>query len=169
MSRELFILRHAKSDWHSDASEDKARPLNKRGRRDAPRIGAWMREHYLYPGWIYCSSAMRARETLTAIARELQLADERITYTDQLYLADLSKLLSFLCDVPQDFNSVMLVGHNPGLDDLVNYLSKKQVPLTDSGKLMTTSCLVQFKLPDDWSELAGQGELVQMVRPADLD
>ncbi|MEJ2360049.1 MAG: histidine phosphatase family protein [Gammaproteobacteria bacterium] len=169
MSRELFILRHAKSDWGSDVSQDQLRPLNKRGRRDAPRIGAWLREHYLYPGWIYCSTAVRARETLDAIEKELQLPHERIVYAEMLYLASVSTLLAFLRGIPVEQNSVMLVGHNPGLDDLVNHLSSEKVPLTDSGKLMTTACLVRFKLPDDWKELAGKGELMQIIRPAELD
>lgn len=169
MSRELFILRHAKSDWDSGVSLDQERPLNKRGRKDAPRIGAWMREHYLYPGWVYCSTAARARETLTALVEELQLPTERIIYMDKLYLASLSVLLQILRDIPLEHNSVMLVGHNPGLEELVRYLAKLEVPLTDSGKLMTTACLAQFKLPDDWSELSGRGELLQILRPADIE
>lgn len=169
MSRELFILRHAKSDWNSAVDQDRERPLNKRGRKDAPRIGAWMREHYLYPGWVYCSTAVRARETLMAIVQELQLPAERISYTDELYLAGLPVLLSVLSEIPVEQNSVMLVGHNPGLDDLVRYLDKSDVPVTDSGKLVTTACLAQFKLPDDWTNLSGRGELLQIVRPADLD
>lgn len=169
MSRELFILRHAKSAWHSDVSRDQDRPLNKRGRKDAPRVGVWMREHYLYPGWVYCSTAARARETLAAVAQELQLPAERITYIDELYLADLPVLLQLLSEIPLEYNSVMLVGHNPGLDSLVQHLSKLEVPLTDSGKLMTTACLAQFKLPDDWTDLSGRGELLQLIRPADID
>jgi phosphohistidine phosphatase len=169
MSRELFILRHAKSDWHSGASQDSQRPLNKRGRKDAPRIANWMREHYLYPGWVFCSTAERARETLGAVVQGLELQAERIQYLDDLYLADLGTLLKILRDIPYEHDSVMLVGHNPGLDELVRYLSKTTVPLTDSGKLMTTACLAHFKLPDDWGDLKDKGELVQIVRPADLE
>lgn len=169
MSRELYILRHAKSDWDAGSGDDSTRPLNKRGRRDAQRVGAWLREQYLYPGWIYCSTAIRARETLETIERELQLPHERVVYADKLYLASLSALLSFLNDIPQEQNSVMLIGHNPGMDDLVNYLSSTSIPLTDSGKLMTTACLARFKLPDDWSELQNRGELIHFLRPADLN
>lgn len=169
MSRELYILRHAKSDWNAGSEDDASRPLNKRGRRDAQRIGAWLREQYLYPGWIYSSTAVRARETLETIERELNLPHERVVYAGKLYLASLNSLLAFLVDIPHEQNSVMLVGHNPGLDDLVNYISSTAIPLTDSGKLMTTACLARFKLPDDWSELQDQGELIQFVRPADLD
>jgi phosphohistidine phosphatase len=168
MSRELFILRHAKSDWDSGAIKDSDRPLNKRGRKDASKIGAWMREHYLYPGEVFCSTAVRARETLQAVVKELELPAEHLQYLDELYLADLQTLLKILSRIPSELNSVMLVGHNPGLDDLVNHLSETAIPLTESGKLMTTSCLAHFKLPDDWHELAGKGKLVQIVRPADL-
>lgn len=169
MSRELFILRHAKSDWASGYTQDIERPLNKRGRKDAPRLGAWMREHYLYPGSVICSPAVRARETLEAIAEELELQSERTRFLQELYLANLDTLLKILRDIPVEENSVMLVGHNPGLDQLVAYLSKTPVPLTESGKLMTTTCLAHFKLPDDWHDLKGRGELVQIVRPADLN
>ena len=169
MSRELFILRHAKSDWDSGASMDRQRPLNKRGRKDAPRIGSWMREHYLYPGQVICSPAVRARETLAAVAAALELQPERIRYLDAMYLADLGTLLHILREIPAELDSVMLVGHNPGLDELVNYLSTTPVPRTESGKLMTTACLAHFKLPDDWNELEGSAELVHIVRPGDLD
>lgn len=169
MSRELFVLRHAKSDWNAGGDDDALRPLNKRGRRDAQRVGLWLREQYLYPGWIYCSTAARARETLDTLERELELPHERVVYAGKLYLASLTTLLAFLGDIPQEQNSVMLVGHNPGLDDLVNHLSSTAIPLTDSGKLMTTACLARFKLPDDWTDIQGKGELIQLVRPADLD
>jgi phosphohistidine phosphatase len=169
MSRELLILRHAKSDWDSSAKSDSERPLNKRGRKDAPKVGIWMREHYLYPGWVVCSTAARARETLQAVAEELELAPERIHFSQELYLADLRTLLRILREVPTEQNSVMLVGHNPGLDDLVNHLSNTPIALTESGKLMTTACLAEFKLPDDWRDLAGKGELVAIVRPPELD
>lgn len=168
MSREIFILRHAKSDWHSGIDQDSQRPLNKRGRKDAPRVASWMREHYLYPGWVVCSTAVRARETLSAVVQELELQTERVRFLDELYLADLGTLLNVLHDIPAEHNSVMLVGHNPGLDELVRFLSETNVPLTESGKLMTTACLAHFKLPDDWRDLKGKGELVQIVRPAEL-
>lgn len=168
MSRELFILRHAKSDWESGATQDSLRTLNKRGRKDALKIGEWMREHYLYPGWVLCSPAERARETLEAVAQELELHAERIQFLDTLYLADLVSLLQVLRDIPVERDSVMLVGHNPGLDDLVSHLSKTSIPLTESGKLMTTACLAHFKLPDVWNDLKGKGELVQIIRPSEL-
>ena len=169
MSRELFILRHAKSDWDSGASKDSERPLNKRGSKEAPKIGAWMHEQGLMPAQVYCSTAVRARETLQAVAKELRLPSTHIHFMDALYLADLRTLLKTLAEIPPQHTSAMLVGHNPGLDELVSYLSHKAVPFTASGKLMTTACLAHFRLPDDWHELARMGELLRIIRPADLD
>lgn len=168
MSRELYILRHAKSDWSAGAMQDSERPLNKRGRKDAPRMGTWMREHYLYPGSVYCSTAVRARETLEAVAHELGLQSERIHLVPDLYLANLGVLLRVLQEIPVQESAVMIVGHNPGLDELVTYLSSTPVPYTVSGKLMTTACLAHIKLPDEWLDLQGRGELIQIIRPADL-
>ena len=123
MSRELFILRHAKSDWDSGASKDSERPLNKRGSKEAPKIGAWMHEQGLMPAQVYCSTAVRARETLQAVAKELRLPSTHIHFMDALYLADLRTLLKTLAEIPPQHTSAMLVGHNPGLDELVMTLA----------------------------------------------
>lgn len=168
MSRELYILRHAKSDWSAGVTQDHERPLNKRGRKDAPHMGTWMREHYLYPGVVYCSTAVRARETLDAVASVLELKADHIHLRQDLYLASLDALLQLLREIPVEQSAVMIVGHNPGLDELVTYLSHTPVPCTESGKLMTTACLAHIKLPDQWQELEGKGELVQIIRPAEL-
>jgi phosphohistidine phosphatase len=169
MSRELYILRHAKSDWGQNAGLDISRPLNRRGRKDAPLLGAWMREHYLYPGRVYCSTAVRARETLELISQELELKPDSIEYRNDLYLASSSTLLSLLREIPTDYDSVMLVGHNPGLQDLFGIICNTPLPRSQSGKLLTTACLVQLKLPDDWHELAGRAELVRVIRPAEIE
>jgi len=169
MSRELFILRHAKSDWGDSAVVDSARPLNRRGRKDAPRVGAWMREHYLYPGRVYCSTAVRARETLELIAQELELKPDSIEYRDDLYLASPSTLLALLREIPAEYNSVMLVGHNPGLQELIGIICETPLPRSQSGKLLTTACLVQLKMPNDWEKLARQAELVRVIRPAEIE
>jgi len=167
MSRELYILRHSKSDWDSHSS-DHQRPLNKRGNENAQQLAAWMQAQYLYPGRIYCSTALRARETLAPVISTLEIPANRITYSDQLYLAELTTLLAFLCAIDSNEGSVMLVGHNPGLDELVTFLAKEPVPRTANGKLMTTSCLARFKLPDNWCQLQQSAELISITRPDDI-
>ncbi len=167
MSRELFILRHSKSDWDSHTS-DHERPLNKRGRENARQIAQWMKTRYLYPGLILCSSALRTRQTLEPIIASLDITDDKIEYNDRLYLAELKTLLAVLRNVDDSESSVMIIAHNPGLEDLVVYLAQEPIPLSTSGKLMPTSCLVHFKLPDDWQNLEHQAQLVSVTRASDI-
>lgn len=167
MSRELFILRHSKSDWDSNGS-DHARTLNKRGSENARQIAQWMKDKYLYPGLILCSTAARARQTLAPIIETLAIPENKITYTDKLYLAELKALLKILADIDPAQSSVMIVGHNPGLAELVTWLAYEPVPLSMSGKLMPTSCLAHFKLPDDWHQLEHEAELISINRVSEL-
>ncbi len=170
MSRELLVLRHAKSDWNSEAEQDFDRPLAKRGRRDAPKVGEWLAGQGLAPEAVVCSPALRTRQTVTAVLERLDMADFGVTFDQRLYAANLEALLAVLGDCPLAARRVLLVGHNPGVDDLVLYLSANQPPLTASGKLMTTAALAHFALPGDWTRLArGCGSLVQLVRPKELD
>lgn len=169
MARELFILRHAKSDWGVTFDSDFVRPLSTRGEKDAPRMGKWMRKHECHPELILSSSATRARQTVLAVCRQLDITEEKIEFSKQLYLASLRTLLAVLAGISRQYNSVMLVGHNPGLDDLVSSLCQEPPPLTDSGKLMTTACLAHFGLPDDWNDLKQRGELLAIIRPGELD
>jgi phosphohistidine phosphatase len=168
MTRELLILRHAKSDWGDPHRPDHQRPLNTRGKHDAPRIGAWMSAQKLQPDYILCSTATRARQTLARVLENLPGHTDEISYDERAYLAELDSLLDLLSEIPPAYQRVMLVGHNPGLDQLVSYISRSAPPLTDSGKLMTTAALAQLRLPDDWSALRAQGELLALVRPRNL-
>ena len=167
MSRELFILRHSKSDWDSHSS-DHERPLNKRGRDNARQIAHWMKAKYLYPGLIICSSALRTRQTLEPIIESLDISDDKIEYSDRLYLAELKTLLAVLREIDNSESSVMIIAHNPGLEELVTYLAQEPIPLSERGKLMPTSCLVHLKLPDDWHNLEHQAQLVSVTRASEI-
>jgi phosphohistidine phosphatase len=168
VSREIFLLRHSKSDWDSHRS-DHERPLNKRGQQNAKRIARWLKEKYLYPSLVLCSTAVRTRQTLAPIVETLELSHDRIKYLDELYLAELNTLLSILRNIESAESSVMLVGHNPGMEELVSALASTDVPLSNNGKLMPTTCLVHFKVPDDWGNLIRQAELVSVTRVKELD
>jgi len=169
MSRELLILRHAKSDWASGAMSDFDRPLAERGRKDAPRLGKWMRDQGLNPAYVVSSPAVRATETAKAVVRSLEFQAKDIAFDERIYLAHLRTLLEVLASCPPDADPVMLVGHNPGLDELVEYLCEGELPLSDSGKLMTTCALARIELPDDWRKLPpGAGELLSLTRAREL-
>ncbi|MEM8815016.1 MAG: histidine phosphatase family protein [Pseudomonadota bacterium] len=118
----LTIVRHAKSSWENEALSDRERPLNKRGQRDAPVMGQRIADAGIRPSLIVSSPAVRAWTTAKLIAREINYPSEFLQRENDLYLASLNTLLDVLVAQDNTFNSVMLVGHNPGLTDFANYL-----------------------------------------------
>ncbi len=168
--RELLVLRHAKSAWDTDAATDHDRPLAKRGRNDCPRLAGWLAGNGLEPDHVVCSTAMRAIETATRVLRELSQEDRTLDLEPRLYHAGLDSLLAVLAEQPPGAERVLLVGHNPGLDDLVLHLAGGAAPLAANGKLMVTAAAAWFHLPDDWEDLeTGSGTLIGIARPKELD
>ena len=167
---ELYILRHCKSDWDGSFSQDSDRALSKRGMSDARKMGAWMKDQAYIPTTILCSTAVRAQQTIQRVCKELGIAESGIHYLSELYLASCARLLSIIEDYRDKPGPLLLVGHNPGMDELVNYLAINDVPLTSQGKLMTTACLARFNLPENKSgqELHRQAELLSITRPSDI-
>ena len=115
--RTLYLLRHAKSSWSDPALPDHERPLSPRGRRDAKRIAEHLLELGIMPGLVLCSTAVRTRETLELIRPALDAA-ATVKLEAELYAASAETLLERLREVPDEEASVMLIGHNPGLQDL---------------------------------------------------
>ena len=167
--RELFVLRHGKSDWNAEAASDVDRPLAGRGKRDCRTMAIWAAEQGLFPDVIVSSTAERAADSARSFGRGLGLDEDDIVWEPRLYLASAQTLLEALAAVPQSARQVVLVGHNPGLDELVCHLHGGTPHRTRSGKLMTTGAIAWFRMPDDWSQLApGCAELVQLARPKEL-
>jgi phosphohistidine phosphatase len=165
----LYLMRHAKSDWHSAAQADFDRPLNQRGAKDAARMGQWLHEQNIAPGIILSSPAQRAKQTGLAVAEALGIKATAVAFNKDLYLADRAALLTILRTVPAATESVLLVAHNPGMDDLVDWLASEPPPLSDSGKLMTTAAIAIFDLPVPWAKLKrGAASLQQLLRPKEL-
>jgi phosphohistidine phosphatase len=165
----LYLMRHAKSDWHSAAQADFDRPLNQRGARDAVRMGHWLAAQDLRPQVMLASPAQRARQTILAVADTLGINENEVVFNKDLYLADRANLLNNLRSIPDSIDSVLLVAHNPGLDDLVEWLAHEPPPLTDTGKLMTTAAIAMFDVPADWARLKRSGVILQQLqRPREL-
>ena len=137
----LYLMRHAKSDWHSAAQSDFDRPLNKRGSKDAARMGEWLQQQNITPRLFVSSPAQRTRQTVLAVTAKLGVNSDEIVFNRDLYLANRATLLKVLHSIPDTTDSVLLVAHNPGMDDLVEWLSPEPPPLSGSGKLMTTAAL----------------------------
>ena len=167
--RMLYLMRHAKSDWHSADISDFDRPLNQRGASDAARMGRWLQQEKISPSLILSSPAQRAKQTALAVVDELEMNPEQIQFNKDLYLADRPTLLKILHSVPDTTDSVLLVAHNPGLDDLVEWLVPEPPPLSESGKLMTTAAIAMFVVPEPWAKLKrNTASLRHLLRPKEL-
>jgi phosphohistidine phosphatase len=160
----LLILRHAKSSWGDASLEDRERPLNERGRRDAPRMGDLLCAEQLVPDVILTSDAVRAHTTAMAVAETAGYTGEIVVHPG-LYLASPEDILSALQAVPDtNAGTVMIVGHNPGLEELLARLSGESHDLP-------TAALVHLELPiETWSELDAStpATLVEIWRPSEL-
>jgi phosphohistidine phosphatase len=142
----LLLLRHAKSSWKDQALHDHDRPLNKRGKKDAPRVGVYIKEKDLVPDLIISSTARRTRDTAQAVAEESGFPGDVELYQD-LYLSDTACYLDILSSLPDTSNRVLVVGHNPDLEELLTLL-------TDVSQHMATATLAQVDLPiSSWGEL----------------
>lgn len=169
MARELLLLRHAKSDWDGNAASDIDRPLAKRGKRDAPRIGEWLYREGLVPSLILSSPAERARETTLRVCKGLDYKKRDIRWEPAIYEADLETLLAVLSGYAQWPNTLLMVGHNPGLEELLRYLADEEVDELKDEKLLPTAALARLEMPDDWCALeAGSAMLSRIVRPKAL-
>lgn len=170
MSFYLYIMRHAKSDW-STGEPDFDRPLNKRGQKNAARMGQWLANNKHVPGQVLCSSAVRARQTLDIVLESFQsFPGECIIHDRDLYLADMDTLLAKILLYRHAANSLLLVAHNPGLDYLVDMLSNSGLPRAADGKLMTTAALALLKYSDaDFNPGIDKPETMKLIRPRELD
>lgn len=169
MSKTLALLRHAKSDWDAGTT-DIDRPLNKRGKKDAPSLGRWLQRQDWRPQLILSSPAVRARQTIEAVIEQAGLHDIELRWEEELYLASPKSLLQRIRRLPRETKSVLLVGHNPGLEELLDYLSRAAVAKTDSGKVFTTANLALLRLDSEWKNAdRGSAELLELVRPRELE
>lgn len=160
----LLILRHAKSSWSNIALADIDRPLNKRGKRDAPRIGTLLRTEDLVPELIISSPALRARKTAKAVSENCGYEGE-IEIQGEFYPGDPDSFIEAFYSIPDQIECILIVAHNPGLEELLYVL-------TGESARMPTSALAQVSLPvDRWTDLDDdtEGKLVNFWRVKELD
>lgn len=131
VTRTLVLLRHAKSAW-PEGFDDAERPLGDRGRRDAPAAGRWLREHVPDIGCVVCSPATRTTQTWHLAKAELGATPEFRT-EPRIYAATVRDLLTVIHGLPDEVQTAMLVGHNPGLTELVWELSRSEFGLKTAG------------------------------------
>jgi phosphohistidine phosphatase len=162
----LTLLRHAKSGWDDMSARDFDRRLNAKGKRAAAAVGRHMRDVGLAFDHVLASPAVRVAETLDAVAsgygRGLSPAWDK-----RLYLASAATLLDIVHELRSEHARVLLVGHNPGLEDLLLLLAADPGEAEDK---YPTATLAELTVGDGWADAAqGKAELVRFVRPRDLD
>ncbi|WP_187972217.1 SixA phosphatase family protein [Aquibium microcysteis] len=168
--RELLLLRHAKSSRDDPSLADFDRPLSARGRRDAPGMGALADARGWRPDHVIASSARRTRETWD-LARPA-LGNVATRYDETLYDASATAILAAIRAAPPGARRLLVIGHNPGLEDLAAILASDR---SDAGALallrekFPTGALARFVVEAEWRNLAGGGaRLTDFVRPRDL-
>ena len=147
-TRRLVLLRHAKSAW-PDGVPDSQRPLNDRGRRDARAAGQWLRENVGGLGAVVCSPAQRTRETWALVAAELDDAPPAVV-DDRIYAAEPEELLGVVRDLPDAAGTALLIGHNPGVVELVELLGGQE-------REMRTASVAVLSWTGAWSDAAVDG------------
>jgi len=164
--KELIIMRHAKSDWQHELLSDFDRPLNERGLRDAPRMARWMASEKIKPVLLICSPALRARQTAAEIIDQLQIREDSVVFDKRMYLANVETLITILREIDDNIQSVLLIGHNPGLENLAVNLCSEELPLDSDGSLMTTANIVQIQLNSAWKNTeTGTNKFIRLMRP----
>ena len=160
--KRLILMRHAKSSWDSGAATDHARPLNGRGRRDAPRMGEALAERDWIPDVVISSDSERTRLTWAGVAPELG-EDIDVTFTRDLYHGGPGDIIAVCEGLDDSISCAMVLGHNPGWEDAVE-------AFTGTYARMTTANCALLQANGTWAELmnAGAWELVDVLRPKEL-
>ena len=158
----LLLLRHAKSSKDDPALRDFDRPLNDRGKDDSKLIGRFMRERSISPDLVISSPALRARRTAERVLQGAGLTPG-LAFDERIYEADVHRLVAVVSQIEPAINVVMLVGHNPGCEDLVDVLTGRAIRFP-------TASLAQIDLAvEEWNKVrAGAGKLKWSVTPKDL-
>ena len=161
--KRLLIMRHAKSSWKDTDLTDHERPLKKRGKDDAHRMGKLLKSKKIVPDVILCSTAARARETAELVADSMKFKD-KIIYSDALYMAEPSDILAEIASHGKKHKTVMVIGHNPGSEALLQILTGKVESLPTASIAYVTAKI------DDWKgvEKSDGLKLKNLWRPKDI-
>jgi len=167
--RTLYVLRHAKSDWGDSSLKDFDRPLNDRGRKAAKAIGKELRKRKIKPDLVLASPAERAKQTLKRV-QDAHGTPFEVTEDARIYLAEPDVLIDAIRNAPDDATHLMIVGHNPGLQELVLALATPGELRDEAEEKFPTAALAQIRFDADrWSDVApGGGTLDMLLRPSDL-
>lgn len=166
----LYLLRHAKAQKAVPGEDDLDRPLIKRGREAATELEAWFKGKKVLPDVILCSPSARTRETLEIV--QPALGAPKIVFDAALYGASPQALRAMIGRLHREVNAVLIVGHNPGIEELAVGLAGHGASrmMTKMREKFPTCALAVFSAPvSEWSDFAGASRIDDFIRPADLD
>ena len=166
MPKQLLIMRHAKSSWDDDSMTDHERPLNPRGLRDAPRMAQFLNANNLVPDLIVSSDANRARSTAKLVSEHLNNTELQVEFTEEFYLAAPDVYLEYAQRLSDQYERPMFIGHNPGMEVLVNSLGDGK-----SQSMSTAAIAVAVFEFDMWKKLADAPAVrsLSVFRPKQID
>ena len=161
--RTLYLLRHAKSSWKDATLPDFERPLKGRGRDAAEQMGRFLASKKVSVGALISSPSVRTRQTIDIVLSHVELGVEP-QFDQRIYEASLSPLVQVLSEIPDDTKAAMLVGHNPGMEEMVAFLTRES-------RHMPTCALAKISIAgSSWKEAQrGAGKLEWFVTPKDLE
>jgi phosphohistidine phosphatase len=153
----IILVRHAKSSWKDPSLDDFDRPLNKRGKMNAPFMGKKLKERKIKPDLLLSSPAKRARKTAIAVAKALDYPKKKIMFVNKMYHSSARYLFDLLKNLDDENESIMLFGHNPGFNDFADMLLKRN-PIFN---IPTTGvCCIRLDV-NKWHKVKeGKGEIV---------
>lgn len=161
MNKTLYLIRHAKSSWDNTSLSDHDRPLNKRGKRDAPFMAKVLRKKGIKPDLIISSTALRALDFAKIIAEELDYSRKKIIATKDLYMADERKMLEILRSADDSLNTVFIIGHNPYITEFANSLCNHNLDNIPTSGIFC----IEFHVKK-WNEInPGTGKFVSFDYP----
>jgi len=162
MSKHLYLLRHG----HSPFGElsDKERVLSEQGGRDVSTMGEQLNKKGIKPDFIYCSTAQRTRQTAQHLIESLAVPSDLIQYDERLYNASLESLIYFVREIDDHVGSMLIIGHNPGLSELVQFGDGESYCQNNDFTGLTTSAFAHLELIVPWSKFnRNQSQVLDLV------
>jgi len=156
-------MRHAKSSWDDSSLRDFDRPLNQRGRRDAPVMGQYLDKLGLSPDFIISSPALRAKQTVQYIKEIFKLSEDALQWNDDLYYKGCETYLETIRNAPERINTLLIAGHNPSVEEVIAHLSGKKLDIT-------TANIACFESgAETWGSVTAESsEFKWLIRPKDI-
>jgi phosphohistidine phosphatase len=163
-SRTLTLIRHAKAEQGSKDTRDIDRPLKQKGEKQATRLGTWLKEQHFDPDMLWSSPAARTHMSARIILDCSNAPLSILNVRKKLYLADAKEMLKMIRDTPDEVRHLAIVGHNPGIADLIQILTSLKEAYIPTG----TACCIDFNIPT-WDKIkAGEGVIRYLVTPTML-